>query len=100
MNPGNKLYLGFCRTLTEQNKVLTVRNAHLEAEVVGEGRNKRLHELEQAMADVKAENARLQVHMHVKTMYAMILVKCRKLPEILLHRHVSECKLLPAQLLT
>ena len=54
-----------CRTLTEQNKALTVRNAHLEAEVASEGRNERLRELEQAMADVQAENARLQVRLHL-----------------------------------
>lgn len=41
--------------------MLTVRNAQLEAELAGEACNERLHELEQAMADVKAENARLQV---------------------------------------
>jgi len=46
--------------LTEQNKVLTVQNAQFEAQVASEGRNERLHELEQAMADIQAENARLQ----------------------------------------
>ena len=46
------------RTLTEQNKALTVRNAQLEAQVAPEGRNERSRELEQAMADVQAENAR------------------------------------------
>ena len=51
--------------MTEQNKALTVRNAQLEAEFAGEARKERLHELEQAMADVKAENARLQVRMHL-----------------------------------
>lgn len=51
------------RTLTEQNKALTVRNAQLETQVAVDGRNERSRELEQAMADVQAENARLQVNM-------------------------------------
>ena len=53
--------MGACRCLTEQNKGLTVRNAQLEAEVAGEHRNRRLQELEQVVADVQTENARLQV---------------------------------------
>ena len=52
---------GALRSLTEQNKALTLRNAHLEDEVASDSHNQHLHETDQAMADVQADNARLQV---------------------------------------
>ena len=53
-----------------------MRNAQLEAQVAAEGRNERSHELEQAMADVQAENARLQVHM------SALFILCTLLPAL------------------
>ena len=53
--------------------MLTVQNAQLEAQVASEGRNERLHELEQAMADIQAENARLQVSLHVSESFPLSL---------------------------
>ena len=91
------MHIKCCRTLTEQNKALTVRNAQLEAEVSGERRNERFLELEQAMADVQAENARLQVCMHASNMFAMMVVAGHNTAGDYLHasiptRCVHECK--------
>lgn len=52
---------GTLRSLAEQNKALTLRNAQLEDEVASGSHKQRLHESDQAMADVHSDNARLQV---------------------------------------
>ena len=54
--------------------MLTVQNAQLEAQVASKERNERLHELEQAMADIQAENARLQVGLHASEAFCCHLL--------------------------
>ena len=54
-------YFGALRSLAEQNKALTLRNAQLEDEVSNGSHKQRLQDSDQAMADVHSENARLQV---------------------------------------